>query len=135
MLDCSLKWFFFIDFIVKSYHLSVMIISLAIAADGLDVNFAFAISKFAFWSLEAWCIYYHGNELIVKSLDITNKIFESNWYEHDLVVRNMFLIIMLRTKKPLQLHIGIFQTLSNDIMVKFFKAGYSVLAWSDKLKR
>ncbi|KAG5864323.1 hypothetical protein JTB14_014058 [Gonioctena quinquepunctata] len=60
---------------------------------------------------------WHANELKEQSVNISQAIYESNWYDIDLKLRRILHIVMIRAQRPLILSIGPFFTLTNETAV------------------
>ncbi|CAG9817727.1 unnamed protein product [Phaedon cochleariae] len=74
----SLKWYFFTEFLFKSYHITVSLLT---------------------------------------STDLSQRIFNSNWYDQSSEVKRSLLIVMARVQRPLVLTIGNFAVIDNDLIV------------------
>ncbi|KAG5881148.1 hypothetical protein JTB14_034277 [Gonioctena quinquepunctata] len=62
-LSTSLKWYFFGDFLVKSYHISLVLVSI------LNQNksaFVFSVLILLYLLTQVWCFYYHANGLLLE---------------------------------------------------------------------
>ncbi|XP_074032168.1 uncharacterized protein [Leptinotarsa decemlineata] len=73
-LNESLKWYFFCDFVVKSYHISLVLVSL-MNQNKSALVFSFLILLYLL--TQVFCFYYHANELILESTNLGNSIFHS----------------------------------------------------------
>ncbi|KAJ8947657.1 hypothetical protein NQ318_009541 [Aromia moschata] len=56
--------------------------------------------------------YYYANELMLQSSNIGNAIWESKWYEEPQKVKQMMIIMIMRSNKALALVIGPFTTMT-----------------------
>ncbi|KAJ8951762.1 hypothetical protein NQ318_012613 [Aromia moschata] len=78
----------------------------------------FAVTYLCVILLQMHFIYYYANELQLESMDIGKSIFQSNWYEQSSSCKKSFLIMMMRSQKPLEIHIGNLTTVTADLIVK-----------------
>nr|AGI05173.1 odorant receptor 23 [Dendroctonus ponderosae] len=69
--------------------------------------------------------YYHANNVIILSAELSYSIYESNWFDQTPKVKQMILIFMLRTQEPLTLRIGGFAVMSIESLIAILKATYS----------
>nr|XP_023015649.1 odorant receptor 30a-like [Leptinotarsa decemlineata] len=82
--------------------------------------------------VQVFYMYFHANELILKSKDIGSCVYKSNWYEQSPSVKSTLFITMIRTNKPLCLHIGNMDVMSNVVLIKIMKAGYTYILLANK---
>ncbi|CAH1159953.1 unnamed protein product [Phaedon cochleariae] len=123
----SLKWYFFTEFLFKSYHITVSLLTVMRATNGKDV--LFHLSFLSIIVGQAFLIYYHVNELSLESTYLSQRIFNSNWYDQSSEVKRSLLIVMARVQRPLVLTIGNFGVIDNDLIVTMVKAAYSFVLY------
>ncbi|CAH1154525.1 unnamed protein product [Phaedon cochleariae] len=78
---------------------------------------------------QVFVIYYHVNELSLESIDLSQRIFNSNWYDQSSEVKRSLLIVMARVQRPLVLTIGNFAVIDNDLIVTMVKAAYTFVMY------
>uniref|UniRef100_A0A310SE51 Odorant receptor n=1 Tax=Chrysomela lapponica TaxID=153811 RepID=A0A310SE51_CHRLA len=126
-LNAMLRWYFFGDFLVGSYHVSLAIINVR---HHLYEESIFFHSFYLMYILsQVCCLYFHINELILESTNLSRKIYEGEWYDQSLEVKRSLLIVMMRCRKPLILTIGNFGVINNNLFVKILKAAYTFLLY------
>uniref|UniRef100_A0A310S603 Odorant receptor n=1 Tax=Chrysomela lapponica TaxID=153811 RepID=A0A310S603_CHRLA len=122
-LNESLKWFLFVDFLSRSYHVSLTIMNIVRHRSEGPIFFDF--STIIYLLSQIICFYYHANRLILESTSLSMKIFHSEWLDQSPEVKRSLLIVMARSQKPLVLTIGNFRVMDNNLLVQIVKAGYT----------
>ncbi|KAH1020313.1 hypothetical protein HUJ04_009994 [Dendroctonus ponderosae] len=69
--------------------------------------------------------YYHANNVIILSAELSYSMYESNWFDQTPKVQQIILIFMLRAQEPLTLRFGGFGVMSIESMIAILKATYS----------
>ncbi|XP_048521725.1 odorant receptor 49b [Dendroctonus ponderosae] len=85
---------------------------------------AFLLCMFCQLGIYCW----FGNEIILQSLLTREACYEFDWINADLQVKNMLLIIMERSKRPLHLTAGKFSILSLDSFTSVINSAYTFFA-------
>nr|XP_023021046.1 odorant receptor 30a-like [Leptinotarsa decemlineata] len=62
---------------------------------------------------------------LLTSLELSNALYESRWYEHSVAVKKCIHLMMLRSQRPLTLQIGPFYPMTMSTALSTVKAGYS----------
>ncbi|CAG9772682.1 unnamed protein product [Ceutorhynchus assimilis] len=65
---------------------------------------------------------------VISSTNLGMAVYESNWYEQDKRTNQLLFILLMRTQKPLSVHIGPFGPLTIDAALSRFKLAYSYLS-------
>ncbi|XP_066594341.1 uncharacterized protein [Prorops nasuta] len=91
-----------------------------------DMNFIPLIMYLVAVFAEVFFYCWFGNEVILKSSDLTNAIFEMDWTALTLRGQKDLIIILLRTKTPIKITSSFLVTLSNDSFITILKASYSI---------
>ncbi|CAH1154455.1 unnamed protein product [Phaedon cochleariae] len=123
----SLKWYFLGEVLVKSYQITVSLVNVIHATNKGDLLFYLFIVIGLL--LHLIMVYYNANELSLESTNLCVKIFKSNWYDQYSEVVRSLSIVMARVQRPLELTIGNFRVIDNDLIVNIFKAGYTFLVY------
>ncbi|CAH1638026.1 unnamed protein product [Spodoptera littoralis] len=75
--------------------------------------------------LQVYIYCYQGNQLTEESYDIAGAAYECPWYKCSLRLRRSLLILMLRSRRAVQLTAGGFMTLSLSCFTSIIKASYT----------
>ncbi|KAJ3656618.1 hypothetical protein Zmor_015680 [Zophobas morio] len=73
-----------------------------------------------------WC--YYGNEVILKSTNLTMSAYRCGWVEFSKEFKQDLLFFMTRTQFPLKLYAGGYFTLSLDTFMAILKSSWSYFA-------
>ncbi|CAH1988542.1 unnamed protein product [Acanthoscelides obtectus] len=126
----ALKWYFFGDFLLKSYHISTVLIDLLLL-DTFNIACIFSITRMIYLLSMVWCIYYNCNGIIIESENICHSVYYfSKWYNHSSEIKRTLSIIMTRSQKPLMINIGNLDVMGNQVFLKIIKAGYTFVITS-----
>ncbi|KAJ8947662.1 hypothetical protein NQ318_009546 [Aromia moschata] len=69
--------------------------------------------EFAFCMLIRLLVYYwNANEIMQQSSNVAMAVWESEWFEEPQRVKQMMLMMIMRSNKPLVLDIGAFSTMT-----------------------
>nr|CAI5831399.1 unnamed protein product [Callosobruchus analis] len=110
----ALKWYFFGDFLLKSYHISTVLIDL-LFLDSFNIACIFSITRMIYLLSMVWCIYYNCNGIIIESEKICDSIYYfSRWYNQSPEIKRTLSIIMTRSQKPLMINIGNLDVMGNQ---------------------
>nr|UTN00943.1 odorant receptor [Semanotus bifasciatus] len=126
-LDYLMRWLFFGDFIGKSYHLTILLfyISEVVMMRDINTESLFAVACTMFVLSLMFSVYYSVNNIALEALSIDAAVYESNWYEQPIDIQRLLLVVMIRSQRPLELHIGNLDTVSITTLLKVLKAGYT----------
>ncbi|XP_023027006.2 odorant receptor 45a-like [Leptinotarsa decemlineata] len=78
-----------------------------------------------FYQIYWYC--WFGQNIIIKSVEVGEACYLTNWYDSDLRVRKTISIIMERCKKPVKLTANLF-TLDIAMLVSILRTSYSYMA-------
>ncbi|CAH1154454.1 unnamed protein product [Phaedon cochleariae] len=123
----ALKWYFLGEFVVKSYHITVTLSNVLEATNWRDLIYyiPFMLSVV----VQVFVIYYHVNELFLKSTNLGMRIYKGNWYDQTSEVTKSLLIVMSRVQRPFVLSIGNFRVIDNDLLVSMTQAAYTFVLY------
>ncbi|CAG9817645.1 unnamed protein product [Phaedon cochleariae] len=79
--------------------------------------------------VQVFVIYYHVNELFLKSTNLGMRIYKGNWYDQTSEVTKSLLIVMSRVQRPFVLSIGNFRVIDNDLLVSMTQAAYTFVLY------
>ncbi|KAJ8947659.1 hypothetical protein NQ318_009543 [Aromia moschata] len=84
--------------------------------------------EFALCMLIRLLVYYwYANEIMEQSSNIAIAVWESEWYDEPQRVKQMMLMMIMRSNKPLVLDIGPFSTMTLSTFLRILKATYSYM--------
>ncbi|XP_076765488.1 odorant receptor Or1-like [Xylocopa sonorina] len=95
-------------------------------ADILSTEFLATILYLATILLQSFLYCWHGNEVKLKSIDLSDVIFHSNWTKLNKDSKQILLIAMNRTQSPIELETAHVITVNVDLFVVLIKTSYSV---------
>ncbi|XP_060524621.1 odorant receptor 30a-like isoform X1 [Cylas formicarius] len=119
-LNQSFNIIIFIDYMVSSITFAAQILQII---GGVEPIFTSAILSYTIIQLLIFA--WSSNEIIVQSTELARALFESNWYDHDINIKAMAHIMMMRCQKPLSLMIGRFGVMDLDVGISRLKLAYS----------
>ncbi|KAI7815073.1 Odorant receptor Or9a [Rhyzopertha dominica] len=102
-------------------------------ADLLSLEFPMIALFFLCIVMQLAMYCWFGNEVILKSDEITRACYESNWEEFDASSKRTLLIIMERAKRPIVLTAAKFSTLSLTSFASVMRSSYSYFALMQRL--
>ncbi|KAG5883520.1 hypothetical protein JTB14_019287 [Gonioctena quinquepunctata] len=70
---------------------------------------------------------WYGEEIKMKNSEISQALYDTNWYEAEISEMKTIIIMMERCKKPIQLKVGGVLQLSYDSFILILKKSYSFL--------
>nr|ALR72566.1 odorant receptor OR21 [Colaphellus bowringi] len=77
--------------------------------------------------LQIFSYCWFGQSIMMKSLEVADVCYNSNWYDADLRIRKMIFIIMERCKQPLELRAKII-TINLQTLLAILRSSYSYMA-------
>ncbi|CAG9817714.1 unnamed protein product [Phaedon cochleariae] len=127
-IDSSLKWYFLVEVLVKSYHITLSLINVINATrEDIYFYFTFLIVLLS----QVFMYYYNANELSIASTHLSVRIFKSNWYDQSPEVVRSLSIMMMRVQRPLVLTIAGIRVIDIELFVSIIKAGYTFILYQE----
>ncbi|XP_076263887.1 odorant receptor 49b-like [Rhynchophorus ferrugineus] len=83
---------------------------------------------FALLSLQIFVMAWNTNEIKIKSVGISDAIFESDWYLMDKEGQQLTHMVMMRSQRPLAITIGPFGPMTTQSAFLMLKAAYSYIS-------
>ncbi|KAJ8983700.1 hypothetical protein NQ317_009135 [Molorchus minor] len=71
--------------------------------------------------------YWYANEIMEQSSNVALAVWQSEWYEEPQKVKQMMLMMIMRSNKALTLDIGPFSTMTLNTLLGILKATYSYM--------
>nr|UTN00907.1 odorant receptor [Semanotus bifasciatus] len=122
----TMKNIMVLDFLQSSLQLASIVVQLFVSEVRL-FNVIFH-GEFAFCMVIRLLVYYwYANEIMIQSSEVSLAVWESDWYEEPQNVKQMMLIMIMRSNKPLVLDIGPFSTMTLNAFLGILKATYSYM--------
>ncbi|XP_048517034.1 odorant receptor 30a [Dendroctonus ponderosae] len=114
------------DFLQSSVQIASILTEVSMSEFSVMVVVTLA-SFFASMIFRLILYYYHANNIIILSAELSYSMYESNWLDQAPKVKQMILIFMLRTQESLTLRIGGLGVMSIQSMIAILKATYSYM--------
>ncbi|XP_060524521.1 uncharacterized protein LOC132700939 [Cylas formicarius] len=83
---------------------------------------AFNVVYFLLVVLQIMALSYNSNEIVVQSSQLSNALYESNWYTHGRKLQSLLLVMMMRCQKPLVLTVGPLGPMTTQVGVSVSKS-------------
>lgn len=125
-VDDLMKPLMLMDFAICSMLISVVGIQVIVSGFGIA-----QVSSLQYLSSimgQLFLFYWHANEIILESLDVSIAIWEGQVYSYPLNVQKSLQFVMLRAQKPLTLNVGPFYAMSTTTALSVLQAAYSYVA-------
>nr|QWT83554.1 odorant receptor 47 [Eucryptorrhynchus brandti] len=122
-LNHVLKYPLLIEYAVSSIMLASILVQTINGNRPIFNGFYFGILAFQ-WFILSW----NSNEIIVQSEYLSMAIYESDWYNCDKYIKQLLMIVVQRTKRPLILNIGPFGAMNIDASISRLKLAYSYVS-------
>ncbi|CAL7950588.1 unnamed protein product [Xylocopa violacea] len=97
-----------------------------IKVDILSTEFCASICYLLIMTLQSFLYCWYGNEVKLKSIDLSDMIFHSNWTMLSKDSKQILQIAMNRTRSPIELETAHVITVNIDLFVILIKTSYSV---------
>ncbi|XP_074035207.1 odorant receptor 30a [Leptinotarsa decemlineata] len=122
-LDDSTKYLLLLEFLMNSFQIASLLVQLLTMERSILI--LFTLSYLLMVTYQIFLLAWHGNEIKEQSLELSNALYESRWYEHSVAVKKCIHLMMLRSQRPLTLQIGPFYPMTMSTALSTVKAGYS----------
>ncbi|XP_044737131.1 odorant receptor Or2-like [Chrysoperla carnea] len=116
----------FLEFLVCS----VMLCAIGFQAtmiDGITFKLFVYIEYLTASLIELFLFYWFANEVILESLKVSVSIWDCKWYTFDTKSRQLLVMIMMRSQRPLIFRAGPFNEMSLATYIGILKASYTYL--------
>ncbi|XP_072767891.1 putative odorant receptor 71a isoform X2 [Anoplolepis gracilipes] len=104
----------FIQFALISLVLCMSVYKLSTMTSFLSFNFAHKFSYLCSMLMQIFLYCWYGNEVTLKSIDVSTAIYEMDWTKLKVGVMKELMIIMMRADKPITMSSGYIITLSTE---------------------
>ncbi|KAG5889143.1 hypothetical protein JTB14_016249 [Gonioctena quinquepunctata] len=113
--------------IASALSISFLIFQLIVVVEFPSVKFfiGIAFTNVIFFQTLAYC--WFGQNITIKSAEVGEACYMTNWYEADVRVRKTIYIMMERCKKPLEIKAKLF-TFNLSLFVTILRTSYSYMA-------
>ncbi|XP_072767892.1 odorant receptor 4-like isoform X3 [Anoplolepis gracilipes] len=115
----------FIQFALISLVLCMSVYKLSTMTSFLSFNFAHKFSYLCSMLMQIFLYCWYGNEVTLKSIDVSTAIYEMDWTKLKVGVMKELMIIMMRADKPITMSSGYIITLSTESFMSILKISYS----------
>ncbi|GAB0100780.1 Odorant receptor [Sergentomyia squamirostris] len=112
----------FLDFVAFSVLLCALLFQGSRVNNG--VQYIIIFCYITTMTVILWMYYWHANEISLHSEMLTNSLYKSVWYEHDVVYQKAVLQFMAGSGKALQMQAG-FVVMTLHSFLKILQASYS----------
>ncbi|XP_060536003.1 odorant receptor 30a-like [Cylas formicarius] len=116
----SLKYIALMDYTVCSATFALLVVQITI---GKDVITSLAVLSFI--TLQLITFSWNCNEIILQSTELTNALYESDWYDQNQNAKVLIHIMMMRCQRPLSVHMGWLGVMDLEAGISRLKLGYS----------
>ncbi|CAG9854735.1 unnamed protein product [Phyllotreta striolata] len=117
----------FSQFLVGSMVLSICLYNIS-KTQSLDLELIYALSFLLPMTYSLYLYCNQGTLVIEESLTIGDAIIKSPWYNYDMKSKRLLMILIERSKKPINFSAGKIVELSLETFVLIVKRSYSLLA-------
>ncbi|XP_060517791.1 odorant receptor 49b-like isoform X2 [Cylas formicarius] len=124
-LNYSVKYLILLEFLLNSVNMASVCVQLITSQRNMFL--AFPIFYCVLFVTLTFMLGWSANEVKVQSLDLTDAVYGSPWYEENVRVRKMVLLIMMRTNRALTLTVGPFDAMTTQSALTIMKASYSYI--------
>ncbi|XP_025989821.2 odorant receptor 13a [Solenopsis invicta] len=114
----------FVQFTISSTVIGLIIYKM-LTRSLFSIEFAWHSSYLGSMLVQIYLYCWFGNKVTLKSTEIGSAIYEMDWPMLPTDLMKILLIIITRSKKPIQITSGYIITLSNDSFMKIIKLSYS----------
>ncbi|XP_072375344.1 odorant receptor 10-like [Diabrotica undecimpunctata] len=125
-LDDNMKYLMLMEFTINSFQITAIFYELLTFERNAVI--IFRLTYLFVMVLQIFLLAWHANEISLNSIDVSQAIYESEWYDLPYMIKQYLLIIMVRAQRPLSISVGPFFNLTNSTAVTSMKAAYSYLA-------
>nr|QXE93208.1 odorant receptor 27 [Eucryptorrhynchus scrobiculatus] len=124
LFNTSMQNVLLLEFLLNSLNIGFLIVRLLLPNQQFRVKIFVGIYgnvEIIRLFLTAW----HANEVQFQSLALSDALYASNWYEQSEKAKKIIQIIMMRSRKPLNISVGPFFAMTLDSAISTMKAAYS----------
>ncbi|XP_060534047.1 uncharacterized protein LOC132706620 isoform X2 [Cylas formicarius] len=121
-LNASIKYLILVEYILNSLNVAAVSVQF-ITYDKKMLLLPFFYLFFLL--IQVFIMGIGANEISVESVNLSNALYFSPWYEQSEAAKKVILIIIARTQKPINLTIGQFRPMVIDSALAICKASYS----------
>ncbi|XP_011267286.3 odorant receptor 67a [Camponotus floridanus] len=125
MVNATFTTMMFIQFSIISLVLCMSVYKLSTITSLFTLNFAHKFSYLCSMLVQIFLYCWFGNEVILKSIDVSTAIYEMDFTKLRVRVMKDLMIIMMRASKPVKISTGYIVTLSTESFMSILKISYS----------
>ncbi|EFN60771.1 Odorant receptor Or2, partial [Camponotus floridanus] len=114
MVNATFTTMMFIQFSIISLVLCMSVYKLSTITSLFTLNFAHKFSYLCSMLVQIFLYCWFGNEVILKSIDVSTAIYEMDFTKLRVRVMKDLMIIMMRASKPVKISTGYIVTLSTE---------------------
>ncbi|XP_072767831.1 putative odorant receptor 71a isoform X2 [Anoplolepis gracilipes] len=124
-VNAAFTMMIFVQFSLISLVLCMSVYKLSTMTSLFTLDFAYLFSYLCSMLMQIFLYCWYGNEVTLKSIDVSTAIYEMDWTTlRDRVMKDL-VIIMMRAGKPLKMSSGYVITLSTESFMSILKVSYS----------
>ncbi|XP_025262105.1 odorant receptor 49b isoform X2 [Camponotus floridanus] len=125
MVNATFTMMIFVQFSFISLVLCMSIYKLSAMKSLFTLDFAYTFSYLCSMLTQIFLYCWYGNEVSLKSIDVSTAIYEMDWTTLRIRVMKDLMIIMMRASKPVKISSGYIVTLSTESFMSILKLSYS----------
>ncbi|XP_015432327.1 PREDICTED: odorant receptor 4-like [Dufourea novaeangliae] len=112
-VNAIFQYTIFLQFMISSTVLCLSIYTMS-TADSFDVNFVWTFSYLCCMLMQVYLYCWFGNEVTLKSMQVSDAIYEMDWTTLPVNIMKDLLMIIKRSKRPFRMSSAHIITLSTD---------------------
>ncbi|GAB1863873.1 Odorant receptor [Camponotus japonicus] len=124
-VNAAFTMMIFVQFSLISLVLCMSIYKLSTMTSLFTLDFAHTFSYLCSMLMQLFLYCWYGNEVTLKSIDVSTAIYEMDWTTLRVRVMKNLMIIMMRAGTPIKMSSGYIVILSTDSFMSILKISYS----------
>ncbi|XP_072743414.1 putative odorant receptor 71a [Anoplolepis gracilipes] len=125
MVNAAFTVMIFVQFSLISLVLCMSIYKLSSMTSLLTLDFVYLFSYLCSMLMQIFLYCWYGNEVTLKSVDVSSAIYEMDWTTLRVRVMKDLMIIIMRAGKPVKMSSGHLVTLNTESFMSILKISYS----------
>ncbi|XP_060518657.1 odorant receptor Or2-like [Cylas formicarius] len=122
-LNISMKSILLVEYIISSLMIASIVIQV-FQGKRVFFNIHYGLAL----SYQMFALAWNANEIREESQNLSNAVYESQWYNRSETFKKLVLTVILRAQKPLSLKIGPFGSMTADVALSRVKVAYTYVS-------
>ncbi|KAL1490686.1 hypothetical protein ABEB36_013341 [Hypothenemus hampei] len=125
-LSMMIRFAFLIDFCITAIVSATSVLQMVYLHTtlvGKLFQIFFVVSE---W-FQIFSVSWFANEIRIESTALSGALYETKWYNYSQRIKQLISIMMIRSQEPLTMHIGPFDVLTNNAVLRALRATYSYI--------